>query len=127
MVKRKYKNKKAIRIINGEEVKFDSQAEAFRFDHLKLMLMAGKIEELTLQPKYVIMEGYKRNGRKIRDITYSPDFKYTKDGEVIMEDVKGALTEVYKMKKKLFLKIHGDVIRFYEVKKARNDWVMLEI
>jgi hypothetical protein len=123
----KYKNKKAIRIINREEVKFDSQMEAHRYDYLLLLLKAKRIEKLTLQPKYVIMDGYPRNGRKIRDITYSPDFRYFKDGEEIVEDVKGAKTETYKIKRKLFLKRHGVGIRFLEPVFIRNKWIIEEV
>lgn len=123
----KYRNKKETRIINGEEVIFDSQAEAFRFDHLKLMLQAGKIKNLTLQPEFTIMEGYRRNGRKIRDVKYIPDFKYTQDGDIIIEDVKGKKTKEYNIKKKLFLKIHGEAVRFFEVTKVRNGWAIHEI
>ena len=42
----KYGNKKAVR--NG--ITFDSQKEAVRYDQLMLMLCAGEIRDLKLQP-----------------------------------------------------------------------------
>lgn len=110
----KYHNKKAFRIINGEKVSFDSKKEARRYDQLYLLLKGGKISELTLQPKYDLIPTVKWNNTTLRKITYSADFRYIQNGKTIVEDVKGMLTDVYKIKMRLFVLQNPDV-EFREV------------
>ncbi len=89
-------------------IKFDSKKEARRYQELKLLEKAGYIKELILQPKFLIQDRYKKNGKTVRAIYYIADFKYydlTKS-EYIIEDVKGVKTDVYKLKKKLVEKIY---------------------
>ena len=50
----KYQNQKAER--GG--IHFDSQKEARRYDELLLMLRAGEIRDLRLQPQFTIQESY---------------------------------------------------------------------
>lgn len=112
--KSKYKNKKAVRIVNNEQVKFDSQKEARHYDKLYLRLKAGQISELTLQPKYDLIPTVNWNGKTLRKITYSADFRYKENGKTYVIDVKGMLTDVYKIKMRLFVMQNPDVI-FLEV------------
>jgi hypothetical protein len=42
-----------------------------------------------------------------REVCYIADFVYQEDGKLVVEDVKGHRTEVYKLKKKLMLWVHG--------------------
>lgn len=126
----KYGNKKAIRVINGREITFDSQKEARRFDELLLRLRAGDIRDLKLQPEFTLQETYTTpDGFKIRAIRYRADFSYeervrklrsggARDGaedswEPVVEDVKSEATRtrVYEMKKKLLIERHGIYIR----------------
>jgi len=76
---------------------FDSQAEARRYQELKLMQAAGEIDALELQPVYEIMVGERHI------CNYRADFKYydIKKGMAVVEDVKGYRTSVYRLKKKL--------------------------
>lgn len=94
----KYGNKKVL--IDG--IKFDSMAEGRRYKELKLMQRAGIIKELQLQPKFLLQESFKKNGKTYRKIEYSADFKYIEKGKVVVEDVKGKETEVFRIKHKLF-------------------------
>lgn len=88
----------------------DSLKEARRFDELYVLAKAGKISDLILQPSFILQEGFRdKNGKHHREIKYIADFKYTKDGEVIIEDVKGFKTEIYRIKKKLLLHKHPDI------------------
>ena len=81
---------------------FASAAEGDRYEQLKVMLEAGRISRLELQPTYTItVDG-------IPICTYRGDFRYykheTPHGRVsalILEDVKGMVTDVYRIKKKL--------------------------
>lgn len=98
-------------------ITFDSKKEAQRYIELKLLESTGEIDELDLQPKFKLMKGFRYKNKKIRDIDYIADFRYTdvKTGKRIVEDVKGVKTDVYKIKMKLFLNIFGNDYDFYEV------------
>lgn len=85
-------------------VTFQSKKEASRYIELKLLAQAGEIVDLELQPKFVLQEGFRNGqGKKIRDITWTGDFKYFEDGEEIVEDVKGVLTQATGIRHKLFM------------------------
>lgn len=78
-----------------DNIVFDSKREAARYQELKLLFRAGKIQTLELQkPLDFIIEG-----KKI--FTYRPDFIYFEGDKRIIEDVKGVKTPVYRLKKKL--------------------------
>lgn len=96
----KYKNKKTI----VDDIQFDSKLEANRYKELKLLQKSGKIKELQLQPSFELIPSFKKNGKTFRKSTYKADFSYidTSTGETIIEDTKGFITELYKLKKKLF-------------------------
>lgn len=107
----KYLNKKII--IDGHE--FPSQKEGKHYLELKRRQELGEISSLELQPPFLLQEGFKRDGKKYRPITYIADFKYIENGKVIVEDVKGYKTPEYKIKKKLLLyKYEG--FEFREIK-----------
>ena len=63
---------------------FSSKAECRRGEELHLLQMAGEISGLEYQVKFVLCEKPK--------ITYSADFRYTENGEEVVEDSKGFLT-----------------------------------
>lgn len=110
----KYNAKK--RTIDGHN--FPSKREAERYCELKLLLKAGEIRNLVLQPRFLLQEEFiDKNGVKHRKIEYVADFLYIdKDDKAIVEDVKGVLTEVYKIKKKMFLKIYDEQYDFREIR-----------
>jgi len=109
--KSKYNNKPTYRIINGESVRFDSIKEAKRFDQLILMAKSGTIKDLTLQPEYILQDAFTdREGKRHRAIKYVSDFRYKLDSNIVVEDVKGHLTDVYRLKKKLFLHKYRNII-----------------
>lgn len=113
--KSKYKNVKVTRsLTNGEVVTFDSKREAKRFDALYVMAKQGHIKNLTLQPEYEIIPTCKHNGTTLRKIKYIADFRYEKNGKIIVEDAKGFHTDVYQLKKRLFL-IQNPDIDFREI------------
>ena len=83
-----------------------------RYLELKQLEKSGVIAGLELQPKFLLIPKTEKGGRAVY---YIADFKYTKDGKMIYEDVKGVQTDVYKLKKKLLMWIYPD-IHFYENK-----------
>lgn len=100
----KYRNRKTI--IDG--ITFDSKGEANRYCELKLLERAGEISDLTLQPKYMLQESFKKGKKTHRAITYVADFQYQENGKTIIEDYKGMETEVFRIKRKLFEKRYPD-------------------
>jgi len=87
----KYKAKKTE--ING--ILFDSKKEAKRYRELLLLEKSGEITDLVLQKKFNIKGEYGSG------CYYLADFFYIKDGEEVIEDVKGYDTPVSKLKRKL--------------------------
>ena len=101
----KYRNKKT----QVDMYVFDSAKEAQRYRELKLLERAGEINDLELQPKFLLQESFKKNGNTYRKIDYVADFKYIENGKTIVEDVKGLQTDVFKIKHKLFEKKYPDL------------------
>ena len=101
----KYRNKK----VQVDMYVFDSIAESRRYKELKLLEKAGEIQDLELQPHFLLQESFKKNGKTYRKIEYIADFKYTENGKTIVEDVKGIQTDVFKLKHKLFEKKYPDL------------------
>ena len=95
----KYQNRKTT--VDG--ITFDSAKEARRYSELKLLERAGQITGLEIQPSFRIVV----NNCLI--CTYRADFQYGTPfcAGVVVEDVKGMKTPVYRLKKKLMLAIHG--------------------
>ena len=107
----KYGNKKTI--VDGFE--FDSKLEAKRYNELKMLLRSGVITDLTLQKVFLLQEGFIYAKKRERPITYVCDFYYKdKQENEIVEDAKGFKTDVYKIKRKLFLFKYPHVV-FKEV------------
>jgi hypothetical protein len=48
--------------------RFDSKIESKYYTYLKELESEGRIKDLSLQPTFILMEGFRRNGVKIRDI-----------------------------------------------------------
>jgi hypothetical protein len=77
-------------------IKFHSKKEAARYEVLRDMQAAGSVTNLRLQVPFRLFV----NGKLV--CKYISDFVYTNaDGVEIVEDVKGRLTDVYRLKKKL--------------------------
>lgn len=120
----KYHSKKA-RTADG--ILHDSRKEARRWSELLLLERAGAIKGLQRQVKYVLIpkqeERYERispkTGKRLTDGTrvierecaYIADFVYERDGETVVEDVKGyrrgGAYELFTIKRKIMLYIHG--------------------
>ena len=121
----------AVKTVCRKGHKHDSQKEARRCDELYLLLAAGEISDLSVQPEFPILREVKltkgkyinKSGEsvlKLRGIKYIADFLYF-DRKVkmwIVEDVKGKETKEYKLKRKLFLE---KVISF------RRRWRFMEV
>lgn len=98
--KSKYGNKKTK--IDG--LTFDSKAEALYYSELKLKQKTGEILFFRVQPRYRLLDGFEKDGKKHRPIDYIADFEvHHTDGSIEVVDVKGAPpTQVFRIKEKLF-------------------------
>jgi len=105
-------------------ITFASKAEAERYCQLRELAKAGEIDQLELQPKYEVSV----NGHKI--CNYIADFRYfskakgpqDQAGHVVVEDVKGKPTPVYRLKKKLVEALYPGV-QITEIKISRRRYV----
>ena len=105
----KYHNKKIV--IDG--IEFHSKKEGNRYKELKLLERAGLIRELELQPAFLLIPTFKKNGKTYQKTKYIGDFKYfdVELGKYIVEDTKGFKTKDYIIKRKLMLYRYGIRIR----------------
>lgn len=92
-MKSKYHAKKT----EVDGITFASRKEAARYQELRLLERGGVITDLRLQVPFVLVEK-SCYGRAIK---YVADFVYIEDGQMVVEDVKGYRTDVYKLKKRL--------------------------
>jgi len=112
-------------------IKFDSHKERDRYIFLKSLEDKGVISDLKRQVRYTVCpavygerEVQLKTKTKIEKYTrqiasyYYADFTYMLNGELVVEDIKGAEgteTEVFRLKAKLMLAHNG-----IEVKKVYN-------
>ena len=130
----KYNSEKIV--IDG--ITFDSNDEAKYYEALKIRRYRGEIQNFELQPRFTLVEGFKKNGKTYRAITYTPDFTiYHNDGLLEYVDVKGMTTQQGELRIKLFNHFYRDLklsivarnlkygdeygfIDYYELKKIRS-------
>lgn len=116
--KSKYNNKKVV----YQGISFDSKKEMERYIYLLDAQKKGVITDLQRQVKFELIPAVREEyieHLKTKDkvktrtlqlaITYTCDFSYKKDGELVIEDVKASpkmLPKEYILKKKLLFAIH---------------------
>lgn len=120
-LEKKFHNRPTERIMpNGKVRTFDSAREASRYDELMLLLRAGEIRELKIQPQFTLKESYiTANGDRSRAVTYCADFSYEARGEndawhFVVEDVKSERTRKnkdYRIKAKLMQEVRGITVQ----------------
>lgn len=101
---RKRTNKYHAKRVIVDGIAFDSEKESKRYLFLKEAQANGEISELELQPQYIILPAIKgeriKHFKRIPDRTeeyaiqqpvkYTADFRYVKDGQTFVEDIKGS-------------------------------------
>ncbi len=115
----KYNAKK----VEIDGIKFDSKAEGEYYLHLKQQVTERQILGFERQKRMLLQEGFNVEGvkGKIRPIFYVVDFIVTEnDGTITYIDVKGVETDVFKLKKKLFMKRYNTAL--LKVKKTKGGW-----
>ena len=107
-------NKYGNRKITAYGETFDSQIEYHRYGVLRLQERVGIISDLKRQVKFVLIPTQRDEEGKLleKECSYYADFTYKdSEGHLVVEDAKGAKTDVYKIKKKLMLYVHGIQIK----------------
>lgn len=116
----RYNAKKVV--IDG--IEFDSETEGKRYLTLKQAQEAGLISDLELQPQYIILPAIKgtrvKHFKRIPDrveeytiqqpIRYTADFRYYKDNQAVVEEVKGSkysISRDFPLRKKMLRYFHG--------------------
>jgi hypothetical protein len=108
-LKRQHKYR-AVRTFCGHCAKpHPSKAEAKRCGELHWLQDSGAIRLLEREPAFPVTI----NGKKV--FTYKADFGYFTDDERVIEDVKGVLTAVYRLKKKI-VEAHYPGVKIVEVR-----------
>ncbi|MDE4924352.1 DUF1064 domain-containing protein [Ralstonia insidiosa] len=104
----KYGNKR----LTFEGLPFDSKRELHRYVLLQELVRSGAITDLRRQVPFELAPGVVINGRRRPPLRYIADFVYRERGAAIdtIEDVKGVVTEGYRIKRHL-MTAAGFVIR----------------
>jgi hypothetical protein len=89
---------------------FDSKAEAARYGELCLLAKAGEITELKIHPDYQLINPFRYKGGWERGVIYEGDFEYLdSEGVTVVEDVKGMMTPLFRIKRKLFIRQYPNI------------------
>lgn len=118
--------------IEADGMVFASRKEYNRWQELKLLERAGRIKNLQTQVRFELIPAqytevteYTPKTHKPKTVqkliekklSYVADFVYDRDGQMVVEDVKGyresGAYSLYVIKRKLMLYIHG--IRIQEI------------
>lgn len=105
----KYNNRKTQ---VGNDV-FDSAAEAQRWTDLQLLQKAGRIRGLERQVRYELAPAVVLGGRKKPALRYVADFCYWQADALVVEDAKGVVTPMFRVKQHLMKHIHGIEVKVY--------------
>ncbi|MGG1291397.1 DUF1064 domain-containing protein [Bacillus smithii] len=106
---------------------FDSKIEARYYQQLKWLQEHNQILFFRLQPRYLLQEAFRKNGKAFRKIEYIADFEvHHLDGSIEVIDVKGMETEAFKIKRKLFEKKYPHKLSLVTYVKKYGGWIELD-
>ncbi|PRS02347.1 hypothetical protein C6W22_20805 [Bacillus atrophaeus] len=96
-------NKYGARRTQVDGITFDSRAEAKYYEQLKWLKVSKQIKDFKLQPRFLLQEAFKKNGKTFRKIEYIADFEvHNLDGSIEIIDIKGIETKEFAIKRKLY-------------------------
>lgn len=111
---------------------FASRGEMLRYDYLLNVQKAGGIKHLKTQVPFVLQESFTSKQKEwgnVQELIYVADFVYTnvnfrkgyEDRECVEDHKGGYVTDVYKIKRKLFLCKFAYYL-FFEVGDNERGW-----
>jgi hypothetical protein len=110
-----------------DDLQFDSKTEGQYYIHLKEQQEEGKIVAFNLQPRFLLQDSFKKDGKHFRKIEYVADFEVIhRDGSVEIVDVKGFETPDFKIKRKLFEKKYPYRLSLVKYVKKYGGWITLD-
>jgi hypothetical protein len=109
-------NKMHAKRVTIDGIVFASLAEGNRYLDLSLLRHHHMIENLECHPCYQLII----NGTLIGH--YTADFRYWKDGEQIIEDVKGQMTEAASLRIRVAQAVHGITVKLLTKKTDPRLW-----
>lgn len=101
-------------VFNGKKILLSSKLEAKVAKELIIKERAGLIRDLILQPQFELIEGFNirttatKNGKSRQSsVSYTADFAYidTLTDEQVVLETKGFATDLYKLRRRIFLKM----------------------
>jgi hypothetical protein len=106
---------------------FDSVIESRYYTQLKWAQEHKTILFFRIQPRYLLQEAFKKDGKSFRKIEYVADFEvHNLDGSIEVIDVKGMETEAFKIKRKLFEKKYPHKLSLITFSKKFGGWFELD-
>jgi hypothetical protein len=95
------------KIVDG--IGFRSTLEANTYQLLKSWQAAAAIRNLVLQPRFLLQPKFRRDGKTIRAMMYTPDFQYEESNRTVVIEAKGHKTQPYRMRRKMFLMKYPEI------------------
>lgn len=106
---------------------FDSEMESEYYKVLKEKERNKEIKDLSLQVKYVLLPEFIINDKKNNSLVYIADFTYRDlDNTLHVVDVKGMLTDEFKIKKKLFEYFYRTPLEIIVYEAKSKTWMSFE-
>jgi len=99
----KYNNSR----FTDSEGSWDSKKERKRWEQLRTLESAGRIQELQKKVLFELLPSSMKHGKRLRPIVYIADFVYIEDGVKVVEDAKGFRPKLYLLKKRLMWEKYG--------------------
>tara|TARA_R110000803_G_C11791759_1_gene298141 strand:- start:166 stop:552 length:387 start_codon:yes stop_codon:yes gene_type:complete len=118
-----FKKKKISKNLTIDNIIFDSKFEGNYYLYLKNKVANSEITNLIVHPTYEIQETFKIGKRSFKNMVYTPDFHYIKDGVIYYIECKGWQTDIYMMRKKLFIYkyVRGKKCSFIQVNQGKKN------
>lgn len=112
-------------VVDG--ISFSSKAEANYYTQLKWLKDQKQIKSFELQPKFLLQESFKKNGKTYRRIEYTADFKIINlDQSIEIVEIKGFFTDIGRLKVKLFCKKYDHKLTILTHSKKHGGFIELE-
>lgn len=120
-------NKYNARKVIVDNILFDSEMESRFYAYLMRLKGEGVVKEFSLQPAFVLLEGFTKHGKKHLPIKYVGDFEvWYSDGSHYVYDVKGMELSDFKLKKKLYASRYDVELKLVTYSKIDGGWIELD-